>query len=159
MEEVHSGVCGAHQSGPKIKWKIKRLGYYWPSMIEDCTDYAKKCHSCQVHGNFIHRHPNPLHPTVASWPFEMWGTDIMGPIDPPSSRGHRFILAATDYFSKWAEAVVLRETEEDIINFFKTHVLYRFGNPRRIISDNGPALKSFKVSRFAEQHKIEWRFS
>jgi len=96
MEEVHSGVCGAHQSGPKIKWKIKRLGYYWPSMIEDCTDYAKKCHSCQVHGNFIHRHPNPLHPTVASWPFEMWGTDIMGPIDPPSSRGHRFILAATD---------------------------------------------------------------
>lgn len=160
IEEVHSGICGAHQSGPKMKMKIKRLGYYWPSMVKDCIDYAKKCHLCQIHGDFIHQHPNALHPTVASWPFEMWGTDIVGPIDPPSSRGHRFILVAIDYFSKWAEAIPLRETKaEDIIRFFKTHILYRFGNPRRIISDNGPAFRSFKVSRFAEHHKIEWKFS
>ena len=63
MEEVHSGLCGAHQSGPKMRLKIKRLGYYWPSMVSDCEKHAKKCHLCQIHGDFIHRHPNPLHPT------------------------------------------------------------------------------------------------
>lgn len=160
ITDVHSGLCGAHQSGPKMKLKIKRMGYYWTGMMRDCIEHAKRCHLCQLHGDFIHQHPNPLHPTVASWPFEMWGTDIIGPIDPPSSKGHRFILAATDYFSKWAEAIPLRETKvEDIIRFFRTHVLYRFGNPRRILSDNGPAFKSFKVSRFAQHHRIDWRFS
>src|SRR4051812_42827703 len=39
----------------------------------------------------------------------MWGMEIMGPISPPSARRHRFILAITDYFSKWAEAIPLKE--------------------------------------------------
>ncbi|KAJ3688919.1 hypothetical protein LUZ61_018083 [Rhynchospora tenuis] len=73
VREVHSGFCGAHQSGPKMRLHIKRMGYYWPTMIADCENYAKRCHMCQVNGDFIHQHPNPLHPTVASWPFNKWG--------------------------------------------------------------------------------------
>jgi ribonuclease HI len=160
MKEVHSGLCGAHQSGPKMRLKIKRLGYYWPSMVADCEEHAKKCHLCQVHGDFIHRHPNPLHPTVASWPFDSWGTDIVGPIDPPSSGGHRFILATTDYFSKWSEAVALKEVKAtDVIKFFRTRVLFRYGTPRRIISDNGTAFKNAKIYAFASQYNIDWRYS
>jgi ribonuclease HI len=160
MKEIHSGLCGAHQSGPKMKLKIKRMGYYWPTMVTDCEEHAKKCRMCQIHGPFIHQAPNPLHPTVAAWPFNMWGTDIVGPIDPPTSRGHRFILAATDYFTKWAETVPLKEVKaSDVVKFFKTHILYRFGTPQRIISDNGTAFKSSKVYALAEQFNIDWRFS
>ncbi|XP_019155716.1 PREDICTED: uncharacterized protein LOC109152471 [Ipomoea nil] len=46
MEEAHSGVCGAHQSGPKLHFHIKRMGYYWPTMVKDCIDYA---HFIRVH--------------------------------------------------------------------------------------------------------------
>jgi hypothetical protein len=28
MGEVHEGVCGAHQSAYKIKWIIRRSGYF-----------------------------------------------------------------------------------------------------------------------------------
>jgi Integrase core domain len=81
----------------------------------------------------------------------MWGTDIVGPIDPPTSRGHRFILAAIDYFTKWAEAVSLKEVKaSDVVKFFKTHILYRFGTPQRIISDNETTFKSSKVYALAE---------
>jgi len=52
-----------------------------------------------------------LHPTSSSSPFEMWGMDVTGPINPPTSIGHRFILAITDYFSKLAEAVPLKEVK------------------------------------------------
>jgi ribonuclease HI len=160
MREIHFGLCGAHQFGPKMKLKIKRMGYYWPTMVADCEDHAKKCCMCQMHGPFIHQAPNPLHPTVSSWPFSMWGTDIVGPIDPPTSRGHRFILAATDYFTKWAEAVPLKEVKaSDVVKLFKTHILYRFSTPQRIISDNGTAFKSSKVYALAEQFNIDWRFS
>ncbi|XP_019172511.1 PREDICTED: uncharacterized protein LOC109167896 [Ipomoea nil] len=109
MQEAHSGVCGAHQSGPKLHFHIKRMGYYWPAMVNDCIDYARRCQACQYHANFIHQPPEPLHPTVASWPFDAWGLDVVGPITPKSSAGHTYILAATNYFSKWAEAVALKE--------------------------------------------------
>ncbi|KAM2041002.1 hypothetical protein ACFX16_034861 [Malus domestica] len=69
MEEAHSGVCGAHQSGPKLHFQLKRMGYYWPSMVKDFLEHAKRCQACQFHANFIHQPPDPLHPTAASWPF------------------------------------------------------------------------------------------
>ncbi|KAA0031644.1 uncharacterized protein E6C27_scaffold139G004170 [Cucumis melo var. makuwa] len=52
------------------KTKLRRMGYYWPKMVQDSIDYAKKFEACQYHANFIHQPSEPLHPTVASWPFE-----------------------------------------------------------------------------------------
>ncbi|KAI5425782.1 hypothetical protein KIW84_031557 [Lathyrus oleraceus] len=34
----------------------------------------------------------------------MWGIDMIGMIEPKASNGHRFILVAIDYFTKWVEA-------------------------------------------------------
>jgi len=63
----------------------------------------------------------------SSWPIEMWGIDGIRPITPPTSKGHQFILAITDYFSKWAEAIPLKEVKtSDVVKFIKHHVLYRF---------------------------------
>ena len=36
MGEVHGGICGTHQSAPKMKWLLRRAGFYWLSMISDC---------------------------------------------------------------------------------------------------------------------------
>ena len=69
-------------------------------MIHNAIAYAKRCHACQIHGDFVHQAPRRLHPTSSSWPFETWGIDVIGPISPPTSKGHRFILAIMDYFSK-----------------------------------------------------------
>ncbi|TYK24161.1 RNase H family protein [Cucumis melo var. makuwa] len=127
LEEAHAGVCGVHQSGPKLQFQLRRIGYYWPKMVQDSMDYAKKCEACQYHANFIHQPPEPLHPTVASWPFEALGLDLVCPITPKSSTGHSYILAATDYFSKWAKAIPLREAKkENVTNFIRTHIIYRY---------------------------------
>jgi len=160
LKEVHSGVCGAHQSGPKLHYQLKHLGYYWPTMFVDSMEFAKKCHECQIHGNFIHQPHEPLHPTNMSWPFEMWGMDVVGPINPPSSKGHRFILAATDYFSKWAEAIALKEVKaENVENFIRTNLIYRFGVPARIISDNGTNFKNRQIEKMCAKFKIKHHFS
>ena len=79
MEEAHLGICGAHQSGPKLHFRVKRMGYYWPTMVKDCMEHAKRCQTCQFHANFIHQPPKPLHPTIASWSFDAWGLDVVGP--------------------------------------------------------------------------------
>jgi len=46
MGETHEGVCGAHQSAFKMKWIIRRIGYYWPTVLEDCFKYFKGCQGC-----------------------------------------------------------------------------------------------------------------
>jgi hypothetical protein len=43
MGEIHEGVCGSHQSAYKMKWVIRRNGYFWPTMLEDCFTYYKSC--------------------------------------------------------------------------------------------------------------------
>src|SRR6185312_7093596 len=43
MGEVHEGICGTHQSAPKMKWLLRRSGFYWPSMMSDCFKYYKGC--------------------------------------------------------------------------------------------------------------------
>ncbi|XP_069148093.1 uncharacterized protein [Solanum lycopersicum] len=137
LQEAYSGVCGSHQSGPKLHFRIKRMGYYWSIMEKDCLYYARKCDACQFHANFIHQPPEVLHPTIASCPFDAWGPDIVRPL-PNSSGGHLYILAATDYLSKWAEAVAFKEVKkENVANFIRVNIIYHFGIPRYIITDNG----------------------
>ncbi|KAL0337680.1 UNVERIFIED_CONTAM: Transposon Tf2-12 polyprotein [Sesamum calycinum] len=151
MEETHSGVCGAHQSGPKLHFRIKRMGYYWPTMVKDCIDYARRCQACQFHANLIHQPPEPLHPTVASWPFDARGLDVVGPL-MKSFGGHLYILAATDYFSKWAEAIPLKEVKkENVADFIRTHIIYRYGVPRYIIADNGKPFCNSLIDKLCQK--------
>src|SRR3954466_14291146 len=80
----------------------------------------------------------------------------MGPIHPPSSRGHRFILAITDYFTKWVEAIPLREVKATVVmKFIKHCVIYRYGVPRRIVHDNGPQFINAVFSRFCNKFRIQ----
>jgi hypothetical protein len=85
--EMHKGVSGKHQSRAKMYHNIKFVGYYWPQIMADCNKIAKSCHNYQIHDNFKHLPPVPLHPTVSSCPFNAWGIDVIGAIEPPSARG------------------------------------------------------------------------
>jgi len=81
---------------------------------------------------------------------------MVGPISPPSSKGHMFILAITDYFSKWAKVIPLREVKtSDVIKFIKHHVVYRFGIPRWIVHENGPQFVSQTFQRFCNKFRIQ----
>jgi transposase InsO family protein len=65
-----------------------------------------------------------------------------------------------DYFSKWAEAIPLREVKSDnVINFLEQHIIYCFGVPHRITSDNTKAFKSNKMQKFIAKYNIMWNYS
>ena len=74
-----------------------------------------------------------MHPIIKPWPFRGWGLDFIGQINPPSSKGHRFMLVATDYFTKRTEAVPFKNmTHKEIIEFITEHIIHRFGNPQTL---------------------------
>jgi len=43
MAELHEGICGSHIGGRSLSSKAIRVGYYWPTMREDCTRYDQGC--------------------------------------------------------------------------------------------------------------------
>jgi hypothetical protein len=116
MSEVHNGLCGAHQSAYRMKWVIKHIGCYWPTMLEDSFEYYKGCQDCQKFRNIQRVPASALNPIIKPWPFKVWGIDLIGQIHPPSSKGHKFVLLATDYFTKWVEEIPLKKvTSENIV--------------------------------------------
>ena len=121
MGEVHDGICGTHQSAPKMKWLLRRASFYWPSMISDCFRYYKGCEECQLFGDIQLVPAALLHSIIKPWPFRGWGLDFIGQINPPSSKGYRFVLVATYYFTKWTEAVPLKNmTHREVIEFIRS---------------------------------------
>jgi hypothetical protein len=119
MGEVHEGLCGVHQSAHKMKWTLRRAGLYWPTMVDDCIQYKRGCEACQRYGDIQMAPASLLHPIIKPWPFRGWGLDFIGEIHPSSSKGHWFVLVATDYFSNWTEVVPLRNmSHKEVIIFF-----------------------------------------
>ena len=87
--------------------------------------------------------------------FQQWGLDFIGEIRPPSSAQHKWILTATDYFTKWIEAIPSRQaTDTVIISFLENNILSRFGCPQKIITDNAAAFKSKKMIDFCHKYHI-----
>ena len=75
--------------------------------------------------------------------------DMIGKIHPASSKGHEWILAITDYFTKWVEAVPMKKVKsEDVIKFVKEHVIHRFGIPQTITTDGGSVFISKEFRKF-----------
>jgi len=91
-----------------------------------------------------------MNPIIKPWPFRRWAIDIIVQIYPPSSKGHKFILVATDYFTKWVEAIPLKKvTSANMIDFVKEHIVYRFGIPQTITTDHGTMLTLGEFDEFA----------
>ncbi|XP_074288517.1 uncharacterized protein LOC141613672 [Silene latifolia] len=101
--DIHSGDCGNHTGGRSLSNKTLRQGYFWPTTRKDAIDYVKKCEECQRHAPVSHQSAEYMHPIISPWPFMKWEMDIVGPL-PRASGNRAYVLAMTDYFSKWIEA-------------------------------------------------------
>ena len=156
IEEVHEGFCATHSNGHAMARTILRAGYFWLTMESDCINHVRKCHKCQIYADKIHTPPTSLNVLSAPWPFSMWGLDVIGPIEPKASNGHRFILVAIDYFTKWVEAASYPNVTRNVIQkFIKRDLICRYGLPERIVTDNATNFNNKMMTEMCEQFKIK----
>ncbi|XP_065860901.1 uncharacterized protein [Euphorbia lathyris] len=156
VEEVHEGFCRTHLGGHTLARKILRMGYYWIKMESDCIKYVRKCHKCQIYADDMNAPSEQLHVMVAPWPFSMWGLDVIGPIEPKASNGHRFILVAIDYFTKWVEAASYASVTKTVVTkFMKNNIVCRYGLPERIITDNEKNFNNKTMEEMCMHFKIK----
>jgi transposase InsO family protein len=92
----------------------------------------------------------PIHPPLGDF------QDFIGEIHPSSSKEHRFVLVATDYFTKWTENVALKNmTHKEVIELITEHIIHRFGIPQTLTTDQGTSFMSKEVREFAELYRIK----
>ena len=85
--------------------------------------------------------------------------DIVGPL-PTTAAQKKFLLVATDYFSKWVEAEVYASIKDkDITKFVWKNIVCRFEIPQTIIVDNGPQFNSATFRMFYEELRIKNLYS
>jgi hypothetical protein len=138
LEACHDSACGGHFSGHLIAQKVLRTGYFWPTLFADVEDHTKRCDPCQRYArNDLHM-DLPLHPSLPLTPLEKWGIDYVGPVSPPSSKRNEYIIVATEYFPKWAEAKAVKKADaKQTAIFLYENIIARFGCPKILISDRG----------------------
>ena len=93
-------------------------------------------------------------------PFQQWGLDFIGEINPSSSGQHKWILTATNFFTKWVEAIPTRNaTDKVIIDFIQENILSIFVFPKKLLTDNDQAFRSKAMVAFCEKNGIMLKHS
>jgi hypothetical protein len=136
LEDVHKGVCGLHASWRSIIGKAFRHGFYWPTAKDDVMEVIKKCRDYQFFQKQMMKHANPFWPIDISWPFAVWGMNIVA-ILPRAPGGVRYLFIGIDTFTKWMEAVPTVNITQEVVVKFLQSIIYRFVMPRRVLTNNG----------------------
>ena len=155
IDEFHKKDCGGHLFWKTTSYKVLRAGFYCPTLFPDIYKEVSTCPECQLFEAKRKLKPLPLVPISIEAPFQQWGLDFIGEINPISLGKHKWILTATNFFTKWVEAIPTRKaTDVVIIDFLLSHILSRFGCPRKLITNNAQAFSSHRLVKFCNDYNI-----
>jgi transposase InsO family protein len=127
-------------------WLVKPFGMtftgLWP------------CRACQFYAKQIHTSAQMLRMIPPSWPFTVWGLDILGQF-PRIVRGYRYLYVTIDKFTKWPkETLVVKINKQSAVKFIKS-ILCRFRVLNRIITNNGSQFTSGAFQEYCEDLGIQ----
>ncbi len=132
MKHVHNFSHDGSRSSVK---KVLSM-YIWPSAKKDVSKFVQSCDGCQR--SKVHRHTK--HPIQNIDPptgrFRHIHVDLVGPL--PESNGFRYLFTIVDRWTRWQEAIPLKEmTADSCARALLDNWISRFGVPEIISSDRG----------------------
>lgn len=145
-----NAASGAHLGIRRTRLTVRARGYFhgWSKYTEL---FVKNCERCR---RYIRRplpHHGPLQTHRCGEPFEILSIDLTG-AHPCTEDGNRYVLTMLCCFSKWIEAIPVKSMTASCVarNLVNT-VIVRYGVPRVVLTDRGPA---FESALFSELCKI-----
>ena len=108
---------------------------------------VKSCDQCQSAAKMPVKVPlEPWRPATEPW--ERVHIDYAGPVDG------QYLLVIVDSFSKWPEVVITSTMTTSATLRILTESFARNGNPKTLVSDNGPQFVSDAFKQFCESRGI-----
>lgn len=141
-------------------YEILRQCYYWLGMFKDNYKWIAQCEKCKMFIGKPQLATFPLRPIVIEGPFQQWGIDFIGPINPSSSARHSYIITAIDYFTKCVEAKPTKKSTSQVVSeFIKESILVRFGVPLKLVMDNATYFSSVEIVELYYDYTIHLSYS
>jgi hypothetical protein len=151
LKLAHDAPMAGHLGTKKTRDRIWQT-FFWPKMERDVRKYVRSCEACQktVPKGRVRPVPMEKMPLVDE-PFAKVAVDIVGPINPPSDRGHRYILVLVDLATRYPEAIPLKKIDTETVAEALWEIWTRLGIAKEILSDNGSQFRAKtmeEISRF-----------
>lgn len=127
-------------------------------MQQDVKNWVASCDVCQRFANDSSRNPtrekmHPIEPPLR--PFSRWGLDFVGRL-PVTPRGNKWIIVAIDHFTRWPVARPVAEaTSQAVANFLYEDIVWDFGCPDEILSDQGSSFMSEVMKEYLGKLKVK----
>ena len=69
-------------------------------------------------------------------------------------------LTATDFFTRWVEAIPLQKLNEDVVmDFLQNHIMTRFGVPISLVFNNATYFSFIRLIAFSNERGIKLHYS
>ena len=112
-DKMLEATARAHEdlghAGTEAVYLYLKKQYNYPKMRDYIKEFINRCEVCQKFADKQHR--KKIVRIAIKDPFYMIGTDLIGPL-PKTENGNRFIIVATDYLTRWAEAKTIKRKKK-----------------------------------------------
>ncbi|GBG91846.1 hypothetical protein CBR_g53737 [Chara braunii] len=159
--EFHDQAAAGHMGFHKTLARVSRL-YVWPKRKDFVKNTVAECPICQEVNNANHLPYGLLQPLpIPEGRWQSISMDFIGPLRPPTPRGHDAILVVVDRFTKRARFVPCRYaiSAREVADIVFDRVVRDHGLPLIIISDRDPRFTSRFWRRLHEVYDTQLRFS
>ncbi|GBN37248.1 Gypsy retrotransposon integrase-like protein 1 [Araneus ventricosus] len=148
LRVAHEIPLAGHLGEQKTKQRIK-YSFFWPEIKKDVKEFCQSCRQCQVRRAITYRDRIPIQPIVRPEnPFEVWSVDCIGPLEPPSRRGHKFVICAVDICTRWAETIPVRNITAKTTCNVLLKIFTATGFPEVICTDQGTNFTDLLTKEF-----------
>ncbi|GFU98770.1 retrovirus-related Pol polyprotein from transposon opus [Trichonephila clavipes] len=116
--------------GPKKTLERIKYSFFWEGLRADVKKFCESCKECQLTRSVRIKDRSSSTPGARSeLPFQVVNMDLIGPNDPPSSKGHTYILCLVDQHTRWGEARPVtsfsaKVTREALLKIFSRTGIY-----------------------------------
>lgn len=140
-----------------IQKTIHRINqhYHWPGLYRDVVHYVRSCPTCQTYKKSQEQPAGKMCWSRVEGPWEIVSTDLIGPLTR-SSKGNVYLVVFQDRFTKWTEVHPLRKaTASTVIKAFQEKIVFRFGTPKTVVSDNGSQFVNKLFQAMTQEYGIK----
>jgi transposase InsO family protein len=133
-------------------WLKLRTTCFWSGMKRAIHEYIQSCDKCARFNVRRMKPPGHLHPIeYPHGPLELISMDFWGPTPEYSANGNRYVLVITDYYTKYVVAQPLpNNTAITTAKCFVEQFVFKYGVPRRLITDQGVHFKNELMKNLTE---------
>ncbi|GFT86342.1 retrovirus-related Pol polyprotein from transposon opus [Trichonephila clavipes] len=144
LKLAHTSVVSSHM-GPKKTIERIKYSFFWEGLRADVKKFCESCKECQLTRSVRIKDRPPITPVARpELPFQVVNMDLIGPIDPPSSKGHTYILCLVDQHTRWEEAMLVtslraKVTCEALLSIFSRTEIYLLSKREGFVEKNSAA--------------------